>query len=161
MFVCTGRFGLFYFTKNAETRRTRIHTYTHTFVFFLQGLKACFIAWIWGNRHKMHMDVCEYRPFRLFLPYEKFGNAPYTRTHIHAHFCFLFPRPQTMLYAYLDLGNRQFLHVKNPLFPEKRLGAGLGSPKGAVHTNTQTPYTQTHKPRTHKHTNLVHTKTQT
>ena len=52
MFVCTGRFGVLHLTKNAETRHTRIHTYTHTFVFFFQGLKPCFMqACIWGNLH--------------------------------------------------------------------------------------------------------------
>ena len=51
MFVCTGRFGVLHVTKNAETRHTRIHTYTHTFVIFFQGLKPCFMhACIWGNR---------------------------------------------------------------------------------------------------------------
>ena len=104
MFVCTGRFRLFHLTKNAETRPTHIHTYTHTV-------------------------------------------------------CFLFSGPQAVLYACLNLRNRHFFPTKNALlvtcegFP--------GSPQGAVHTNTQTPYTQTHKPRTHKHTNPVHTNTHT
>ena len=42
MFVCTGRFGVLHLTKNAETRHTRIHTYTHTFVIFFQDIRFFF-----------------------------------------------------------------------------------------------------------------------
>ena len=68
MFVCTGRFGVLHLTKNAETRHTRIHTYTH--------------------------------------------------------FCFLFSRPQTMLYASLYFG-------KSALFTREEctFGTWLGHPK--------------------------------
>ena len=73
---------------------------------------------------KMHMDVCVYGPFWRSAPHKKCRNAPYTHTHIHTHFCFLFSRPQTMLYASLYLG-------KSALFTREEctFGTWLGHPK--------------------------------
>ena len=94
------------------------------------------------------MFVCTGR-FRVFHLTKSAETRP---THIHTYthtVGFLFSGPQAVLYACLNLRNRHFFPTKNALLVTCE--GSPGSPQGAVHTNTQTPYTQTRKPRTHKH----------
>ena len=65
MFACTGRFGVFYLTKNAEKRHTRIHTYTHTVCFLVSRPQAVFHASLnLGKSTRTQGKECTFRNFR-------------------------------------------------------------------------------------------------
>ena len=110
-----------------QTPKTHTHLYlggsklTLIYDFFILNVNSRLICEFKRSTvkqtRKMHMYVCVYGPFWRSAPHKKCRNAPYTHTHIHTHFCFLFSRPQTMLYACLYLG-------KSALFTRKECTFG-------------------------------------
>ena len=117
-----------------QTPKTHTHLYlggsklTLIYDFFILNVNSRLICEFKRSTvkqtRKMHMYVCVYGPFWRSARHKKCRNAPYTHTHIHTHFCFLFSRPQTMLYASLYLG-------KSALFTREEctFGTWLGHPK--------------------------------